>query len=210
MAFFTSLDLTLAQWVAAYGAWALAFVAVIIFAETGLVVMPFLPGDSLLFITGAVFASAGVNVHAAALALMLAAVLGDATNFAAGRFMAPRLLKWLKGRWRTPAHLAATQRYFDRFGASTIVIARFVPVVRTMAPFLAGAGAMPYARFFVFNLVGAAAWVLSLFYAGVALGQHPAVREHISEITLAIAALSAAPVVLGALRARREAVASKK
>lgn len=209
MAFFTSLDLTPAQWVAAYGAWTLAFVALIILAKTGLVVMPFLSGDSLLFVTGTVFASVGVNVHAAALALVVAAVLGDVTNFAVGHTLAPRVLAALRGRWLNPAHLAATKRYFERFGASTIVIARFVPVVRTLAPFLAGAGTMHYARFFMINRVGAAAWVLLLFYAGVALGHHLAVRGHISEITLAIAALSAVPVVVGTLRALREAVAAE-
>ena len=135
-----SLDQTLAQWVAAYGAWALAAVAIVIFAETGLVVAPFLPGDSLLFLTGTVVAANGLNVHVTVLVLTLAAVLGDALNFAIGRRAAPMVIARLRGRWLRQSHLDATHRYFDRFGSSTVVIARFVPVVRTLAPFLAGAG----------------------------------------------------------------------
>ncbi len=154
-----SLDQTLAQWVAAYGAWALAAVAVVIFAETGLVVAPFLPGDSLLFLTGTVVAANGLNVHVTVLVLTLAAVLGDALNFAIGRRAAPMVIARLRGRWLRQSHLDATHRYFDRFGSSTVVIARFVPVVRTLAPFLASAGKMPYLRFAMFNVAGAVLWV---------------------------------------------------
>ena len=142
-----SIDQTLTQWVAAYGAWALAAVAVVIFAETGLVVAPFLPGDSLLFLTGTVVAANGLNVHLTVLALTLAAILGDALNFAVGRRAAPLVIARLRGRWLRQSHLDATHRYFERFGSSTVVIARFIPVVRTLAPFLAGAGSMPYLRF---------------------------------------------------------------
>lgn len=130
-----SLDQTLTQWVAAYGAWALALVALIVFAETGLVVAPFLPGDSLLFLTGAVFAAASLNVHVAVLVLTIAAILGDALNFTVGRHAAPFVLRHLRGRWLRQAHLDATHRYFERFGGATVVIARFVPVIRTLAPF---------------------------------------------------------------------------
>lgn len=155
------------------------------------VVAPFLLGDLLLFVTGTVFANAGVDVRGTALTPLAAAVLGDATNCAMGRT------------------LAAMHCYFERFGASTIIIARLVPVVRALAPFQAGAGSMQYTHFFAFNLVGAEAWLLSLFYGSVAQGQHLSPRGHISGTTLAIAALSAVPVVLGALRAQRAAVASE-
>lgn len=196
-----SLDQTLAQWVAAYGAWALAAVAVVIFAETGLVVAPFLPGDSLLFLTGTVVAANGLNVHVTVLVLTLAAVLGDALNFAIGRRAAPMVIARLRGRWLRQSHLDATHRYFERFGSSTVVIARFFPVVRTLAPFLAGAGSMPYLRFAMFNVAGAVLWVALLVYAGAFLGAQALVRDHLSAITMAIVALSMLPVLVTGTRA---------
>lgn len=199
----SSLDQTLTLWVVAYGAWALALVALIVFAETGFVVAPFLPGDSLLFLTGAVVASASLNVHAAVLVLIVAAVLGDALNFMVGRHAAPYLLRRLRGRWLRQAHLDATQRYFERFGGATIVIARFVPVIRTLAPFLAGAGAMAYARFALFNVAGAFVWVATLVYAGAYLGSQPFVRQHLSGFTLGIVIVSVMPVALSGLRSWR-------
>ncbi len=196
-----SLDQTLAQWVAAYGAWALAAVAVVIFAETGLVVAPFLPGDSLLFLTGTVVAANGLKVHVTVLVLTLAAVLGDALNFAIGRRAAPMVIARLRGRWLRQSHLDATHRYFERFGSSTVVIARFFPVVRTLAPFLAGAGSMPYLRFAMFNVAGAVLWVALLVYAGAFLGAQALVRDHLSAITMAIVALSMLPVLVTGTRA---------
>jgi membrane-associated protein len=196
-----SLDQTLAQWVAAYGAWALAAVAIVIFAETGLVVAPFLPGDSLLFLTGTVVAANGLNVHVTVLVLTLAAVLGDALNFAIGRRAAPMVIARLRGRWLRQSHLDATHRYFDRFGSSTVVIARFVPVVRTLAPFLAGAGSMPYLRFAMFNVAGAVLWVALLVYAGAFLGAQALVRDHLSAITMGIVALSMLPILVTGKRA---------
>lgn len=198
-----SLDHTLTQWVAAYGAWALAAVAVVIFAETGLVIAPFLPGDSLLFLTGTVVAANGLNVHATVIVLTLAAILGDALNFAIGRHAAPMVVARLRGRWLRQSHLDATHRYFERFGASTVVIARFIPVVRTLAPFLAGAGSMPYLRFAMFNVAGAVLWVALLVYAGAFLGGLALVRDHLSAITMTIVALSMLPVLVTGTRALR-------
>ena len=198
-----SLDHTLTQWVAAYGAWALAAVAVVIFAETGLVIAPFLPGDSLLFLTGTVVAANGLNVHATVIVLTLAAILGDALNFAIGRHAAPMVVARLRGRWLTQSHLDATHSYFERFGASTVVIARFIPVVRTLAPFLAGAGSMPYLRFAMFNVAGAVLWVALLVYAGAFLGGLALVRDHLSAITMTIVALSMLPVLVTGTRALR-------
>ena len=198
-----SLDHTLTQWVAAYGAWALAAVAVVIFAETGLVIAPFLPGDSLLFLTGTVVAANGLNVHATVIVLTLAAILGDALNFAIGRHAAPMVVARLRGRWLRQSHLDATHSYFERFGASTVVIARFIPVVRTLAPFLAGAGSMPYLRFAMFNVAGAVLWVALLVYAGAFLGGLALVRDHLSAITMTIVALSMLPVLVTGTRALR-------
>jgi membrane-associated protein len=198
-----SLDHTLTQWVAAYGAWALAAVAVVIFAETGLVIAPFLPGDSLLFLTGTVVAANGLNVHATVIVLTLAAILGDALNFAIGRHAAPMVVARLRGRWLRQSHLDATHSYFERFGGSTVVIARFIPVVRTLAPFLAGAGSMPYLRFAMFNVAGAVLWVALLVYAGAFLGGLALVRDHLSAITMTIVALSMLPVLVTGTRALR-------
>lgn len=196
-----SLDQTLAHWVAAYGACALAAVAVVIFVETGLVVAPFLPGDSLLFLTGTVVAANGLNVHVTVLVLTLAAVLGDALNFAIGRRAAPMVIARLRGRWLRQSHLDAAHRYFERFGSSTVVIARFVPVVRTLAPFLAGAGKMPHLRFAMFNVAGAVLWVALLVYAGAFLGAQALVRDHLSAITVAIVGLSMLPILVTGTRA---------
>lgn len=198
-----SLDQTLTQWVALYGPWALGLVALVIFAETGLVVAPFLPGDSLLFLTGTVVAAASLNVHLAVAVLTLAAMTGDALNFAIGRKAAPFVLRRLGGRWMRQSHLDQTRHYFERYGGSTVVIARFIPIVRTLAPFLAGAGNMAYTRFAMFNVAGALLWVGSLVYVGAFMGGQPFVREHLSAITASVVVLSMAPVATTAFRAWR-------
>ncbi len=205
-----SLDQTLAHWVAVYGAWAIGIVACVIFAETGLVIAPFLPGDSLLFLTGTVLAAASINVHGAVAVLVFAAIAGDALNFTVGRKAAPWVLQRFGGRWLKPSHLETTHRWFERFGGATIVIARFVPVVRTLAPFLAGAGNMGYRRFTMFNATGAIAWVASLVYAGAFLGSRPFVREHIGSITLGIVFLSLLPMTVAWLRASGPRMAQRR
>lgn len=196
----TALGETLNLWVVTYGIWALALVALVIFLETGLVVLPFLPGDSLLFITGTVIAAHAIPVYKAVALLAAAAVAGDALNFTIGRRAAPFVLARLRGRWLRQSHLDATRRYFDRYGAATIVVARFVPVVRTLAPFLAGAGTMPYGRFALFNVTGAVLWVGLLLYAGALLGHQPFVKDHLSLITLGIVVLSVLPMAVTAVR----------
>jgi membrane-associated protein len=197
-----SLDTTLAHWVSLYGPHVLWLIAAVILAETGLVVAPFLPGDSLLFLTGTIAATAGLNVRLAVAVLIAAAVLGDAVNFSVGRYAAPFVMRKLGGRWLRQSHLDATNRYFARYGAATIALARFVPFVRTLAPFLAGAGKMPYKRFAAFNLLGAAVWVGALVYAGVFFGGLPFVKERLSLITLGIVLVSVLPAVVTALQAR--------
>ena len=203
-------DHSLTQWVAFYGAWALGIVALVIFAERGFVIAPFLPGDSLLFLTGTVVASASLNVHAAVATLTVAAFAGDAVNFAIGRRAAPLVIRRFGGRWLRQSHLDATRAYFDRYGASTIVIARFVPIVRTFAPFLAGAGDMAYSRFAMFNIAGAVCWVATLVYAGAFLVSRPFVREHPSTITMAVVLLSLTPIATAGLRALRSKQAATR
>jgi membrane-associated protein len=202
------IERTLAHWIAAYGPWALAFVALIIFSETGLVVAPFLPGDSLLFITGAVIATAGYSVHAAVLVLFIAAVLGNTVNYTIGRTTADWLLPRLHGRWLRPAHLQMTHEYFERWGSATIVVSRFVPIVRTIAPFMAGAGHMSAPRFTLFNVIGAALWVAGFVYAGALLGSHPFVKSHLGWITIAIVVVSLLPLGVAAFKGWRSRAAT--
>jgi membrane-associated protein len=197
------LEQTLLQWIALYGPWALALVAAIVFAETGLVVTPFLPGDSLLFLTGTAIAAAGYSVHAAVLVLIIAAVVGNTVNFTIGRTAAHWLLPRLHGRWLRPSHLDMTHAYFERWGGATIVVSRFVPIVRTIAPFLAGAGDMPVRRFLAFNLLGGVLWVATFVYAGALLGSQPFVRKHLGLLAVGIVVLSLLPVAWAALKAWR-------
>jgi membrane-associated protein len=204
----TNLEPVLAHWLAQYGAWAIGLVALIVFAETGFVVTPFLPGDSLLFITGTLAAASSMNLHGIVAVLAAAAIAGDALNFTVGRLAAPAVVRRLRGRWLRQSHLDRTHAYFERYGGSTIVIARFVPIVRTLAPFVAGAGRMSYPRFAAYNVVGGLLWVAVMVYAGAALGSRPWVRQHLSEITLGLVALSLVPLVVAAWRRRSAAAGS--
>jgi membrane-associated protein len=201
----TALSQTLLQWVAAYGPWALGLVALIIFAETGLVVAPFLPGDSLLFLTGTVTVATGLNVHVAVVVLAAAAIAGDGLNFLIGRHAGSWFIDRGGVRWIKLEHIRATQGYFQRWGGATIVVARFVPVVRTVAPFLAGAGRMHPGTFVAYNVFGGIAWVASLVYAGAYFGTMPLVRDHIELFTLGIVAVSLVPLLVTAIRSRRVA-----
>lgn len=195
----------LAQWVGQYGHWALALVAAIVFAETGFVVTPFLPGDSLLFLTGATIAAAGFSVHGAVVVLVIAAIAGNTVNFIVGRSAAHWLLPRLQGRWLRQSHLDMTRAYFARWGGATIVVSRFVPIVRTIAPFLAGAGDMPARRFSLYNLAGGLLWVTLFVYAGALLGSHPLVRRHLGLLAIGIVVMSVLPVIWGAIHAQRAA-----
>lgn len=171
----------------------LLLVAAIVFVETGLVVFPFLPGDSLLFATGAFLGINGITPTSAVLLITLAAVLGDGTNYLIGRSLAGQRL--VQRRLIKPQHLAKTRAYFDRFGASTVTIGRFVPIVRTVAPFLAGLSGMCPRRFALYNVAGAALWCPGLLLAGFYLGGLSWVRDHMSWLTLAIVAVSLLPVL---------------
>ena len=199
------LEQTLAHWVGLYGHWALALVAAIVFAETGFVVTPFLPGDSLLFLTGATIAAAGFSVHGAVAVLVVAAILGNTVNFIVGRTAAHWLLPRIQGRWLRESYLRMTRDFFARWGGATIVVSRFVPIVRTIAPFLAGAGDMPARRFALYNVAGGLLWVVLFVYAGALLGGHPLVRQHLGALAIGIVVVSLLPVAWGALRASRGA-----
>jgi membrane-associated protein len=188
------LDKTLAGLAVAYGPWLYALLFAVIFAETGLVVFPFLPGDSLLFIAGTVVAMAGLNVHFLVAALIVAAVSGDSVNHTAGRIIGPKVFDKPDSRWFKQEHLRRTQAFYDKYGGVTIIIGRFVPIVRTFAPFLAGVAGMPYRKFVAFSLAGSTLWISSLVYAGYLFGNIPWVKNNLSLIVVGIVAVSLIPV----------------
>lgn len=209
-----SLDQTLASIATQYGPWLYALLFAIIFAETGLVVFPFLPGDSILFIAGTVVAVAGLNVHLLVLLLILAAILGDSVNYAIGNYIGPKVFQRPDSRWFRQSHLRHTQRFYDKYGAVTVIMGRFVPIVRTFAPFLAGVAGMPYRRFLAFNVVGAVLWIASLVYAGYIFGNIPWVKENLSFIVIGIVVVSLLPALITFLQERsarkREAASAER
>jgi membrane-associated protein len=202
------LDAHLAAFIAQHGAWVYALLFAIIFCETGLVVTPFLPGDSLLFVVGTLAAAGGMNIGLVIALLVCAALSGDNVNYWIGRWAGPKVFRARDSRWFNPAHLERTHAFYDRHGGKAIVIARFVPIVRTYVPFVAGIGAMPYARFLAFSVVGALAWVASLGLAGYWFGNIPAVKNNLAAVIVVIVAISVLPIALEFLRARRRRAAS--
>jgi membrane-associated protein len=202
-----ALDQTLAS-LAADHAW-LLFTAlfIVIFAETGLVVFPLLPGDSLLFLAGTVVAASGINVHLLVATVFIAAVLGDSVNYAVGRYIGPKAFsrpqETFLGRWLKAEYLERTHRFYEKYGGFTIIIGRFVPIVRTFAPFMAGVGAMTYRKFLSYNIMGAAIWVSALIYAGYLFGNIPWVKENLAIIVVGIVAASLLPMVVQWWRERR-------
>ncbi|HEX5043369.1 MAG TPA: DedA family protein [Candidatus Polarisedimenticolaceae bacterium] len=202
--FVLHVDRHLADLTATYGVWVYAVLFAVVFLETGVVVTPFLPGDSLLFAAGAIAAVPGsaLNVHLLFLLLFVAAVAGDSMNYAIGNRIGPRVFRenW---RFLNRKHLERTQAFYERHGGKTIFLARFVPIVRTFAPFVAGIGTMSYRRFLAFNVGGAFVWVSLFLYAGYFFGRLPLVRDNFSVVILAIIVLSVVPIAVEVLRARR-------
>jgi membrane-associated protein len=200
-----ALDQTLATLAAQYGAWLYAILFVIIFAETGLVVCPFLPGDSILFIAGTVVAAAGLDVHVLVVVLIAAAVLGDSVNYMVGHYIGPKAFQKPDSRFFRQEYLRRTQSFYDRYGGVTIIIGRFVPIVRTFAPFLAGVAGMSYRRFLSYNLAGGCLWIGLLVYAGYLFGNIPWVKDNLSLIVIAIVVVSLIPAVMTFVKERRAA-----
>ncbi len=192
------LDVYLAIFVQDHGAWVYALLFVVIFCETGLVVTPFLPGDSLLFVVGTLAAVGGMQIGAVILVLVAAALCGDNVNYWVGRSLGRRIA----ARWINPAHLQRTHDFYDRHGGKTIVIARFMPIIRTYVPFVAGLGAMPYLRYLSFCIAGALLWVVSLTLAGYFFGNIPVVKQNLTVVILVIVAISVSPAFIAWLRAR--------
>ena len=199
------LDVHLNEWAGVLGPWLYLVLFAVVFCETGLVVMPFLPGDSLLFAVGALASIEGSPLSLPALiALLIAsAVLGDAVNYAIGRWLGPAVFSSERSRLLDPRHLERTREFYGRHGRKTIFLARFVPIVRTFAPFVAGIGRMEYPIFAMWNVSGAIVWVAALSLAGFFFGQIPIVKQNFETVILAIIGLSLMPLVVEYLRARR-------
>ena len=196
------LDQHLAALLQQHGTWIYALLFVIIFCETGLVVTPFLPGDSLLFVAGALWATAGMDAAVLCVTLVAAAVIGDNVNYWIGRYLGPRVFRWEGSRIFNRRALGYTREFYARHGGKTVVIARWLPLVRTFAPFVAGIGKMAYPRFLLFSVGGGVFWVVALVYAGFFFGNIPLVRQNLSVAILGIIALSLAPLAIEFVRHR--------
>lgn len=201
------LDAHLAAFIAEHGAWVYALLFAIIFCETGLVVTPFLPGDSLLFVVGTLAAAGGMDIVLVMALLVAAALCGDNVNYWIGRWAGPKVFRAEASRWLNRRHLDRTHAFYERHGGKAIIIARFVPIVRTYVPFVAGIGAMPYARFLAFSVVGALAWVVSLSLAGYWFGNIPAVKDNLAVVIVVIVVISVLPIAVEFLRAQRRRAA---
>lgn len=199
------LDKHLAILVQQYGLWIYGILFFIIFAETGFVVTPFLPGDSLLFVAGALAAigEGGMDILTLMGVLLAAAVLGNTVNYQIGRFLGPKVFHWENSRFFNKDALVKTHAFYEKHGGKTLVFSRFLPFFRTFAPFVAGIGSMSYAKFTLYNLIGAVAWVVSLCLAGYWLGNIPWVRQNLTLIIVLMLAIPAFPALLAYLRSRK-------
>jgi membrane-associated protein len=201
--FILHIDQHLIDITAAYGMWTYAVLAVIVFAETGLVVTPFLPGDSLLFAAGAICALGTMNVWVMIVLLIVAAILGDAVNYTIGNRLGPKIFSSTTSKLLNREHLNRTHAFYERHGGKTIILARFMPIIRTFAPFVAGIGAMRYRQFAVYNVVGAVVWVASFSLLGYYFGNLDLVRKNFTLVIGVIIVLSVLPAVWEFLRARK-------
>ena len=197
------LDQALANMAVAYGPWLYGILFLVIFAETGLVVFPFLPGDSILFIAGTVVAAADCNVHMLVAVLIAAAVLGDSVNYSIGRYIGPKVYDKPDSHWFKQEHLRRTQAFYDKYGGVTIIIGRFIPIIRTFAPFLAGVAGMKYRKFLSYNVIGGVLWISALVYTGFLFGNIPWIKQNLTLIVLGIIVISLLPAIFAFLRERR-------
>jgi len=211
---FLHADRYLLTLVATYGNWIYGLLFLVIFVETGVVIWPFLPGDSLLFAAGAIAAASTLDIRILFVLLAAAAVIGDAVNYSIGRAIGSRVIhaSELSPRWRrwiNPEHVQRAHEFFERHGGKAIVLARFVPIVRTFVPFVAGAAAMSYPAFLIYNLTGAAAWVGLCLGAGYLFGNVPIIKDNFSLVALGIVAVSLLPMVVEYVRHRRSVAVQK-
>jgi membrane-associated protein len=199
---FLHLDDHLSQVISRYGGWTHLILFLIVFAETGLVITPFLPGDSLLFAAGTFAALGALDVRMIVVLLIIAAIIGDTVNYWVGAWIGPRAFSG-RVRWLRQDYLERTHAFYEKHGGKTIILARFVPIIRTFAPFVAGVGAMSYGKFITYNVVGAVLWVGLFVLGGYYFGNIPVVRQNFTLVILAIIALSVLPIAIEALKARR-------
>ncbi len=205
--FILHVDVHLANFVQAYGAWVYALLFVIVFVETGLVVMPILPGDSLLFVVGAM-CGVGLMSYPLSVALLLsAAILGNQSNYAIGRFFGPKVFQWEDSRFFNKRAFNDAHAFYERYGGITLVAARFMPFLRTFAPFVAGVALMGRAKFTFFDVLGGALWVVGIITIGYFFGNFPWVKQHLDKIIWAMILIPTAVIVLGALKGRMSAKA---
>lgn len=197
---FLHLDKHLAVVVQDYGPWVYALMFAIIFVETGLVVMPFLPGDSLLFVAGAIAAVGGLDLGLLMALLTIAAILGDAVNYSVGSYFGPKVFGWEDSRFFNRAAFDRTHAFYEKHGGVTIIVARFMPFIRTFAPFVAGVAEMTYRKFFAYNVIGALLWVISLSGLGFLIGNNAWVKANFSWVTLAMIIIPGLPAVFEVLR----------
>jgi membrane-associated protein len=208
--FFLHLDKHLAMLVQNYGPWIYAILFAIIFCETGLVIAPFLPGDSLLFIAGALAAGGGMDVHILVVLLIIAAVLGDAVNYQIGAWLGPRIFKNDDARFLKKAHLEKAHEFYEKWGGAAIILARFTPFLRTYVPFVAGMSRMSYRKFALYNVTGGIAWVASLTYLGYFFGNIPWVKANQGFMVIGIVIVSLIPVLIGVIKSRGNSRAESK
>lgn len=196
----------LQMWSLEYGRGLYVILFLIIFAETGLIVTPFLPGDSLLFAVGALLAydMPGLDLPTMCVLLIVAAFLGDMVNYHVGKWMGPRIFKHEEGRWLNRKHLQKTHEFYEKYGGKTIILARFVPIIRTYAPFVAGMGAMKYSVFFVYNIIGGVIWIVSFLCLGYYFGNMPVIKSNFQYVILGIIVVSVLPIVIEFWRERRK------
>lgn len=206
--FVLHLDVHLSELIRDFGLWTYGLIFLVITGETGLVIAPLLPGDSLLFAAGTFAARGDLNVWVLFVSLSAAAVLGDALNYTIGRYLGPRIFRKEESRWFKREYLERTHTFFERYGPATIIIARFLPIVRTFAPFVAGMGRMGYPRFFTYNVVGGIAWVGLFTFVGYFFANIPFVRDHFPVVIIAIVAVSLVPAIAEVIRRRRRAAAA--
>jgi membrane-associated protein len=203
------LDKYLSTLIQNYGLWTYAILFAVIFVETGFVVMPFLPGDSLLFAAGAFAALKALNIWWLFLLLSAAAVLGDTVNYWVGHFIGPKVFTREKSRFFKKEYLERTHRFYEKYGAETIIIARFVPIIRSFAPFVAGIGSMTYWKFISYNVIGGVGWVAVFVFGGYFFGNIPFVKNNFGMVIIAIIIISTIPVAVEFFRHRREARQAK-
>ncbi len=203
------LDVHLAALTQSFGVWTYLILFLIIFAETGLVIFPFLPGDSLLFAVGAVCALDGsaMSIEVVIPLLIIAGVIGNTVNYAVGSYLGPKVFKSESSAFLNKNHLIKTQLFYEKHGAITIIITRFAPIIRTFAPFVAGIGKMPYSKFQLYNVVGAVLWVAGIGIAGYVFGNLPIIQRNFHIVILAIIVISALPAIIAWWKARSEAKA---